>query len=42
MTLLFSQGHRVTGKLELVQPSVVKLHEGTQIFVMIGVKEMTE
>ena len=33
MTLMFTQGHR--GKLELCSHSVVKLHETTQMFVMV-------
>ena len=41
MTLTFSQGHRVTGKLELVQ-SVVWLHEVPRMFVKVDyVREMT-
>ena len=35
MTLMFTQGHTVIGKLELVQLSVVKLHEATQMFVIV-------
>ena len=35
MTLLFTQGHRVTGKLERVQLFSCKLHEATQMFVMV-------
>ena len=35
MTLMFTQGHMVTGKLELV-------HEATQMFVIVDyVSEMT-
>ena len=42
MTLMFSQGHRVTGKVELVQSFCCELHEATQIFMMIDyVREMT-
>ena len=42
MTLMFSQGHRVTGKLNLCSHSVVKLHGATRVFVMVDyVKEMT-
>ena len=42
MTLIFIQGHGVTGKLELVQPFCFKLYEATQIFLMIDyVKKMT-
>ena len=42
MTLMFTQDHRVTGKLEFVH-SVVKLHEATQMFMMVDcVGEMTE
>ena len=34
MTLIFTQVHRVMGKLELVQSSVVKSYEITKIFKM--------
>ena len=41
MTLMFAQGHRVAGKLELVH-CVVKLHEATQMFMMVDyVRQMT-
>ena len=32
---MFAQGQRVKGKLELCSESVVKLHEATEIFVMV-------
>ena len=35
MTLMFTQGLRVTGKLDLYSYSVVKLHEATEIFMML-------
>ena len=39
---MFTQGHRVAGKLELVQHSDVNLHEATQMFMVIDyVREMT-
>ena len=49
---MFTQGHRITGKEELVQSSVAKVHEASQMFVMVDyvkfdhvkvdyVKEMT-
>ena len=42
MTLIFTQGHRVIEKLELVQSSVVKLREATQMLVMVDfVREIT-
>ena len=34
MALMFTQGYKVTGKLELVQSSVVKLSEAAQMFMM--------
>ena len=33
MTLMFTQGHRVTG--HLCKHSVVKFHEATQMFMMV-------
>ena len=42
MTLMFTQGHRVVGKVELVQLLCVKLHEAAQMFVMADyVREIT-
>ena len=43
MTLTFSQGHRVTEKLELVHSFCgVKLHEATQKLVMVDfARDMT-
>ena len=41
ITLMFTQGHRVAGKLELVKSSVVKLNEANQMFMMVDyVKEV--
>ena len=41
MTLLFTQGHRIMGKARTCAV-IVKLHEETQIFMMVDrVKEMT-
>ena len=42
MTLTFIQGHRITGKIELINHSVIKLHEVTQMFAIVDcVREMT-
>ena len=42
MTLIFTQGHRVTGKVGLVQSSVVRLHRATQMLVTVNyVRKMT-
>ena len=51
MTLMFTQGHRVQGKVELVQSlycriacshCMVELHEAAQMFVKVDyVREMT-
>ena len=39
---MFTLGHRVTGRVAVVQYSVVKLHEATQIFMMVvSVREVT-
>ena len=35
MTLLFSQDHRVTAKLELVQSFSCRLHEAARAFMMV-------
>ena len=35
MTLVFTQGHRLTGKLDFVSLSAVELHETTQMFMMV-------
>ena len=36
MTLIFTQGHRVTDKLELVLSFFSMLYEATQMFIMVG------
>ena len=42
MTLIFTQGHKAMGKLKLYSCCVVKLHETTQMFMIVGyVREMT-
>ena len=35
MTITFTQGHRITEKMELCRCSVVKQHEETQMFAMV-------
>ena len=42
MILMLTEGHRVTGNLELCSHSVVKLHVATQMFTMVEyVREMS-
>ena len=41
MTLMFTEAHRIMGRYSLFSRSVEKLHEATQIFVMVDyVREM--
>ena len=43
MTLMFTEGHRFTGNYNLCSHSVAKLHEVTEMFVMVDyVREMVE
>ena len=43
MTLMFTQGHRITLKLELCIHFVVKWYEATQLFMMVDyVKDYCE
>ena len=42
MTLMFTQSHRVTEKVEVVQSLRCKMHKATQMFVMVDyVRKMT-